>query len=123
MANPIIHKPGITQQEIEDLRALMDPMVIIMTPVEGETVSLPATIREIILNLEPATDLESVNLILPTNDIPREGQRIFVSSARQIEQLTATSTNPVNGGIVMYSTGDNFVWLQNKGKTWSRVKS
>lgn len=100
-----------------------EPMVITMAPKEGQTVVVPITTQEVILNLEPADDLVELFLVLPANPQPREGQRVFVSSSRIIEQLIVTSSDTVNGGNVMYSPGDNYVWLQNKSSIWSRVKA
>lgn len=99
------------------------PLVINMIPTEGQTITLPNSTAEIILNLDPAADLDMLNLELPDNSAPREGQRVFVSSTRAVLQLTATGPDIVNGGVVMYSPGDNYVWLQNKEQIWSRVKS
>lgn len=121
MANPIIHPPGVSAAQFDAMVAMMTPIVITMTPEEGQLIELPDTTQEIILNLEPATALNAVTLELPTNAAPREGQRIFVASTMQIDQLTATGPTPVNGAVTMFNPGDNYVYFQNKGQTWSRL--
>jgi uncharacterized protein (DUF849 family) len=107
--------------ELDAIRAMITPLVINMTPTEGMTITLPASTQEIILNMDPATDLSLVTIALPANATPREGQRVFIGCTKSIDQVTATGPATVNAAVSMIAPGDNFVYLQNKGQTWSRL--
>lgn len=97
------------------------PLTTTMAPTEGQTVTLPNSSLEMVLNLKPATNLTAVNIVLPNEASSRIGQRVFIATTRQIETITASGTAVVNNASVMMSPGDNIVFLKNDTNTWSRV--
>lgn len=116
-----IHTPGVTTAAWNQLITRLNPLTVTMAPTNGQTVQLPNTDQEIILNLTPAAPLASVNVVLPSNDSSRPGQRVFIATTRQIDNITASGTTVVNNASVMMSPGDNIVFIKNDTNTWSRV--
>ena len=116
---------GVATDEMEkllsDMQASLTSMTIDVVPVEGGTVTLPSTNRELIINLNPAANLNALTLVLPNEASSKMGQRVFIASTRQIATLTATGTSTVNNPTVMFSPGDNYVYFKNKPNTWSRI--
>ena len=123
MGKPVIHPPGVNPGEVAAITAMLNPMLISEDVVEGQNVVLPATTREIFLNLRSQSSLTSITVSLPENVDPRIGQRVFISANNHIEQFTVTAPMIIYGSSTMYSPGDNFVWVQNDIEIWSRVKS
>lgn len=103
------------------LRAMLGPLVINATPVEGGTVNLPNTDQEIILNLNPAGPLSAVHVVLPNEASSRTGERLFVASTQAIETVTFSGTPTVNNDVVTFAPGDNVVFFKNNANTWSRL--
>lgn len=107
--------------DAQAIKTMLEPMMINMTPAEGQTVVVPATSKkEIFLNLTPAADLDMVNVTLPAGF---EGQRCFVSSTKTIANchMGAAQGITVNNADIMFSPGDNAAYVFNKPNTWSRV--
>jgi|GEM_PF-2977463 len=112
---------GQTSAEVAAMAERMTPLVMTVAAKEGQVIAIPASDkRDIILNLEPAADLNMITVQLPQSSA--EGQRCFIGTTRQIMtcQLTAGST-PVNNAVLMFSAGDNAAFIRNKSNTWSRV--
>lgn len=116
---------GVATDEMEvllgEMQMSLTSMTIDVTPTEGGIVTLPSTNRELIVNLNPATNLNAMTLVLPNEASSKMGQRVFIASTRQIANLTATGTATVNNPTVMFSPGDNYVYFKNKPNTWSRI--
>lgn len=107
-------------------RAMGQGVAVLMnvSPTNGQTVTvLPTTKKEIFLNISPATDLATLNIILPNNTDAPLGQRCFIGSTRQIATCTISSSIQVNSGVLMFSPGDNAAFVRNNTspQTWSRV--
>lgn len=94
------------------------PLIVSETPSDGDTITLPETDQEVILNLDPAAPLATLNLVLPTGHL---GARLFVASTKAIDMATFTGPSVVNNNQVTFNPGDNVVFFQNKLLTWSRL--
>lgn len=55
----------MTDDQLAELLARSAPQVVDAVPLEGATVTLPASSRDMIVNLSPATTLSAVTLVLP----------------------------------------------------------
>lgn len=113
----------VQQMINEALTASTAPMIMNVTPTEGQTVTIPDTDKEVILNLSPTADLNNLQVNLPGNSAGRVAQRIFIGSTRQIANCTFASALPVNNNTVMFSPGDNVAFLRNLPNVWSRLIS
>lgn len=94
------------------------PLIVSEIPSNGGTITLPETDQEVILNLDPSTPLDTLNLVLPTGHL---GARLFVASTKAIDMATFTGPGVVNNNQVTFNPGDNVVFFQNKLLTWSRL--
>lgn len=97
------------------------PLELAYIPTEGQTIDLPDVDREIVVNLAPLTDLNELTINLPENSPGRVGQRLFISSTKQIANVTCGGGLTVNNPTVMFSPGDNVVFFRNEPNTWSRL--
>lgn len=113
----------VRQMINEAMGAVIAPIVMNVTPTEGQTITIPSTDKEVILNLTPAVDLNALQVNLPNNANGRQGQRIFVGSTRQIAACTFAGGLQVNNGSFMFSRGDNVAFIRNMPNIWSRIIS
>lgn len=113
--------PEVTAAQFQAIVDMLTPQVINMAPTEGQTISLPNTSLEIILNLAPAAPLAALNIVLPNEASSRTGQRLFVASTQAITTATFSGTPVVNNNVVTFSPGDNVVFFKNNTNTWSRL--
>ncbi len=113
---------GASSAALDAMADRLKPMVMNVVATEGQTITVPDTNkREIFLNLEPATDLNSVRVNLPTNAVDA-GQRCFLGTTRQVMSCTLYAAGmQVNSPDLMLSPGDNAAYVRNKTNTWSRV--
>lgn len=113
---------GQSSAEVAAMAERLKPLVITVVAKEGQVITIPASDkREIYVNLEPATNLDSVRINLPTNAV-QIGQRCFVGTTRQIMSCTLYADGMiVNSPELMLSPGDNAAYVRNKSETWSRV--
>lgn len=113
---------GLTNSLLKAILSVLDnmagPLIVSETPADGDTITLPETDQEVILNLDPAVPLATLNLILPTGHL---GARLFVASTKAIGMATFTGPGDVNNNQVTFNPGDNVVFFQNKLLTWSRL--
>lgn len=103
------------------VRQILAPLAFDAVPTEGGTVTLPQKGQDMIVNLNPAANLTAMTLVLPNEANSTMGQRIFVSSTRQITTMTATGIATVNNAQTTFSAGDNYVFFKNKPNVWSRL--
>lgn len=103
------------------LQGMLDPLVVNVAPAEGATIALPNTDQEIILNLNPAEPLATLNIVLPNEASSRIGERLFVASTQAIGMVTFSGTPIVNNATVAFNPGDNVVFFKNNTNTWSRL--
>lgn len=111
------------QAEIDQMQQMMQAMVINVVPTEGGTVTIPATDRDVTLNLQPATNLLELTVVLPGGQNGRVSQRVFVNSTREIDTCTFEADIQVNSPQAMFSAGDNFVYYRNQPNIFSRITS
>lgn len=116
-----IGTPEVTTAEMQAILDMLTPLVINMAPTEGQTINLPNTSQEIILNLNPAAPLTAVNIVLPNDASSRTGERLFVASTKAIDTATFSGTPIVNNNVVTFAPGDNVVFFKNNTNTWSRL--
>lgn len=123
MSNSIIHPPGVSAAQINQMLALMTPMTLDITPVEAQTITMPDTDQEILVNLMAATDLAALSFVLPSNESTRIGQRVFIRSSRVITEMdvSADPGTTVDNWITNFNAGDSLVFIKSADAIWSRV--
>lgn len=91
------------------------------TPTEGQTISLPATDRDLFVNLTPATDLATLIVELPPEPASRDNQRLVMRSSRNITEITVTGATTIDNAIVMLNAGSVTVFFKFAPNLWSRT--
>ncbi|WP_110970886.1 hypothetical protein [Pseudomonas huaxiensis] len=99
----------------------MDPVNVSYTPAEGQTISLPATDRDLFVNLTPAADLNAITVILPAEALSRDNQRLVMRSSRNIAEITVTGATTIDNAIVMLNAGSVTVFFKFAPNLWSRT--
>lgn len=91
------------------------------TPTEGQTISLPATDKDLFVNLTPATDLNQLTIQLPPEASSRDNQRLVMRSSRNIAEITVIGATTVDNAIVMLNAGSVTVFFKFEPNLWSRT--
>ncbi|MFV3289171.1 hypothetical protein ACNFBR_10560 [Pseudomonas sp. NY11955] len=99
----------------------MDPMNVTYTPTEGQMISLPATDRDLFVNLTPAGDLNAITVSLPPEATSRDNQRLVMRSSRNITEITVTGATTIDNAIVMLNAGSVTVFFKFAPNLWSRT--
>ena len=99
----------------------MDPVNVSYTPAEGQTISLPATDRDLFVNLTPAADLNAITVALPTEASSRDNQRLVMRSSLNIAEITVTGATTIDNAIVMLNSGSVTVFFKFAPNIWSRT--
>lgn len=99
----------------------MDPVNVTYTPTEGQTISLPATDRDLFVNLTPAGDLDAITIVLPAEASSRDNQRLVMRSSRNITEITVTGATTIDNAIVMLNAGSVTVFFKFAPNLWSRT--
>lgn len=99
----------------------MDPVNVSYTPAEGQTISLPATDRDLFVNLTPAADLNAITVVLPAEASSRDNQRLVMRSSRNITEITVTGATTIDNAIVMLNAGSVTVFFKFAPNLWSRT--
>lgn len=99
----------------------MDPVNVTYTPAEGQTISLPATDRDLFVNLTPAGDLNAITIELPPEASSRDNQRLVMRSSRNIIEITVTGATTIDNSTVMLNSGSVTVFFKFAPNLWSRT--
>lgn len=118
--------PDLSQAEVQQmidvaLGGAMDPVNVSYTPINGQTIDLPDTDRDMFVNLTPATDLSTLTVVLPPETASRENQRLVMRSSRNITEITVTGATTIDNAIVMLSAGSVTVFFKFAPNLWSRT--
>ncbi len=100
---------------------IMDPVNVTYTPTEGQTISLPATDRDLFVNLTPAGDLNAITVVLPPEASSRDNQRLVMRSSRNILEITVTGATTIDNSTVMLNSGSVTVFFKFAPNLWSRT--
>lgn len=109
---------SLLKEMIGVMSEMAGPLIVAATPSEGDTITLPESEREIILNIDTPNSLSAVNVVLPTGHL---GARLFIASTMAIDMMTVTGPSTVNNNMVTLNPGDNVVFFQNDVNIWSRL--
>lgn len=90
-------------------------------PTDGQTISLPATDRDLFVNLTPATDLSTLTIELPPEAASRDNQRLVMRSSRNITEITVIGATTIDNAIVMLNSGSVTVFFKFAPNLWSRT--
>lgn len=94
------------------------------TPTNGQTVSIPdSNARVINLLIWPATDIATLNIMLPPT---KPGRRVFLYSDKAIGQVTVSTTQSgvlVRNGVLSMNAFDQTVFNTANNTIWARVIS
>jgi len=116
-----MQEDSVSPEQMQQMIAMMTPQSVEFTPTEGQAIVAPSTKQEIIANLYPAADLNSITFRLPPDNASRVGQRVFVRSSRQITECTFLGDTTVDNASVMFVAGDSVVFIKASPTIWSRV--
>lgn len=92
-------------------------------PVEGGTVQLPNTGKNLTVRLRATVDLSAVTLLLPPEGVSTTGQRVFIRTDSGIEALTV-SGGPgvtVDDWTVNMQPFSNEIFYKFDDNIWSRL--
>ena len=90
-------------------------------PTEGQTISLPATDRDLCVTLTPAVDLAAITIEMPPEAASRDNQRLVMRSSRNIAEITVTGATTIDNAITMLNAGSVTVFFKFAPNLWSRT--
>lgn len=112
---------GASKQDVEYLKSLITSTVFQVKPTEGATVVAPFTASIIlVIEVTPAADLAALTIRLPDSARSTTGQRVFVHTTKQIDQLRFVSDGTVDNWMMSVSPGDCVDFTKSNSTTWSR---
>lgn len=113
---------GMLAQDIEQLKAIMGaPVSVSYSPVNGATINLDAIPNDMFVSLTPATDLDSLTLVVPPESVGRENQALRIRSTRNIASLVIAGAATIDNAEVMLSANGVTVFFKFAPNTWSRT--
>jgi hypothetical protein len=118
---PIIDPGRVVVQQMIDEASRGEQFSAV--PVEGGTVHLPSTGRNLTIRLRSTSDLNQVVLRVPDENSSLIGQRLFIRSDSAIGELSVTGASDVtvDNWIVNLSPGDCAVFYKFDQNIWSKV--
>jgi hypothetical protein len=111
----------VSQAITEQVGEMSMPDSLTIQPAEGETVELPQTSRDLFVTLDPASDLDSITIVLPSEAASRDTQALRIRTTRNIGQITVTGAVTIDNYLVMLNSGSVTVFFKFSSNTWSRV--